>query len=115
MAMHNYPLYEESGIGDIAMVAGWNLYHGWYYDSLSDFGKFMDREHQLHPERIHLISEYGAGSDPRVHTDSVVRFDFSMEGHKQFMESFLQQIEARPYIAGATVWNLIDFSSEMRV
>ncbi|RZK39788.1 MAG: DUF4982 domain-containing protein [Pedobacter sp.] len=115
MAMHNYPLYEETGLGDIAMVAGWNLYHGWYYDQFEDFGKFMDEQHRLHPKRIHLISEYGAGSDPRIHTASPIRFDFSMEGQKRFSESFLKQIEERPFIAGATVWNLIDFSSEMRV
>lgn len=115
MAMHNYPLYEESGLGDIAMVAGWNLYHGWYYDEFDDFGKFMDKQHTLHPKRIHLISEYGAGSDPRVHTTAPVRFDFSMEGQKRFLESYLNQIQERPYIAGSTVWNLIDFSSEMRV
>lgn len=115
MAMHNYPLYEESGIGDIAMVAGWNLYHGWYYDEFEDFGKFLDEQHRLHPNRVHIISEYGAGSDPRVHTAAPIRFDFSMEGQKRFLESFLKQVQDRPFIAGATVWNLIDFSSEMRV
>ncbi|WP_187774765.1 glycoside hydrolase family 2 TIM barrel-domain containing protein [Pedobacter sp. BS3] len=115
MAMHNYPLYEKSGLSDIPMIAGWNLYHGWYYDNFEDFGKFMDAQHKLHPKRIHLISEYGAGSDPRVHTDKPVRFDFSIEGQKRFLESFIKQIQERPYIAGATVWNLIDFSSEMRV
>ena len=26
IAMHNYPLYDESGIGAIPMIAGWNLY-----------------------------------------------------------------------------------------
>lgn len=115
MALHNYPLYEETDLGSIPQVVGWNLYHGWYYDKFEDFGKFMDEQHQKHPERIHIISEYGAGSDPRLHSTKPERFDFTIEGQKRFLESFLQQIIERPYIAGATVWNLIDFSSERRI
>lgn len=115
MALHNYPLYEETGLGDIPMVVGWNLYHGWYYDTHSDFGRFMDEQHAKHPGRIHIISEYGAGSDPRLHSAAPERFDFTVEGQKRFLESFLEQIQERPYIAGAAVWNLIDFSSERRI
>lgn len=115
MAMHNYPLYEESGIDSIPQVAGWNLYHGWYYDELEDFGKFMDRQHAKYPNRPHIISEYGAGADTRLHSLRPEKFDFSVEFQKQFHESFLKQIMERPYIAGATVWNLIDFSSERRI
>lgn len=115
MAMHNYPLYEESGIDSLPQVAGWNLYHGWYYDELDDFGAFMDRQHARHPHRPHIISEYGAGADTRLHTITPEKFDFSGQFQKKFHERFLQQIMARPYIAGAAVWNLIDFSSERRI
>ena len=115
MALHNYPLYETSGIAEIPQVVGWNLYHGWYYDTFEDFGKFLDAQHKKYPDRIHMISEFGAGSDPRLHSENPERFDFTMEGHKALLESYLEQIMARPFIAGATVWNLIDFSSERRV
>ncbi|TRX51182.1 DUF4982 domain-containing protein [Fulvivirga sp. M361] len=115
MALHNYPLYEASGIAEIPMVVGWNLYHGWYYDTYGDFGKFMDEQHKKHPGRVHIISEYGAGSDPRLHSTAPERFDFTVEGQKRFLESFLEQIQERPFIAGASVWNLIDFSSERRI
>ncbi|MBX2946727.1 MAG: DUF4982 domain-containing protein [Cyclobacteriaceae bacterium] len=115
MAMHNYPLYEESGIDSIPQVAGWNLYHGWYYDELEDFGKFMDRQHAKYPNRPHIISEYGAGADNRLHSLQSEKFDFSAEFQKRFHESFLKQILERPFIAGAAVWNLIDFSSERRI
>lgn len=115
MAMHNYPLYEESGIDSLPQVAGWNLYHGWYYDELEDFGKFMDRQHQKYPNRPHIISEYGAGADTRLHTTRPEKFDFSIQFQKKFHESFFQQIMERPYLAGAAVWNLIDFSSERRI
>lgn len=115
MACHNYPLYASSGITEIPMIVSWNLYHGWYYDTFEDFGKFMDEQHQKYPERIHFISEYGAGSDVRLHSTKPERFDFTVEGHKRFLESFLKQIQERPYIAGASVWNLIDFNSERRL
>ncbi len=115
MALHRYPLYEESGIDEIPQIVGWNLYHGWYYDTYEDFGKFLDEQHQKYPERIHIVSEFGAGSDPRFHSVNPERFDFTIEGHKRMMESYLKQILERPYISGATVWNLIDFSSERRI
>ena len=115
MACHNYPLYESSEITKIPMIVSWNLYHGWYYDTFEDFGKFMDRQHNQFPERIHFISEYGAGSDVRLHSTKPERFDFTVEGQKRFLESFLKQILERPFIAGASVWNLIDFNSERRL
>ncbi len=115
MALHRYPLYEESEIDKIPQIVGWNLYHGWYYDTYEDFGKFLDEQHQKYPERIHIVSEFGAGSDPRFHSVNPERFDFTIEGHKRMMESYLKQILERPYISGAAVWNLIDFSSERRI
>jgi len=115
MAVHNYPLYEESGILDVPMIIGWNLYHGWYYDTYEDFGKFMDAQHENHPERILMVSEFGAGSDLRLSSSTPERYDFSTEGQLNFMSAFLSQIDERPFIAGAAVWNLIDFSSERRV
>ncbi|GAA4270769.1 glycoside hydrolase family 2 TIM barrel-domain containing protein [Aquimarina gracilis] len=115
MALHRYPLYEESGIDKIPQIVGWNLYHGWYYDTYGDFGKYLDQQHEKYPGRIHMVSEFGAGSDPRFHSIKPERFDFTIEGHKRMMESYLKQILERPYIAGASVWNLIDFSSERRI
>ncbi|MBP2833674.1 DUF4982 domain-containing protein [Aquimarina sp. U1-2] len=115
MALHKYPLYEGSKIDEIPQIVGWNLYHGWYYDTFDDFGKFLDEQHKKHPNRIHFVSEFGAGSDPRFHSLHPERFDFTIEGHKRMMESYYQQIMERPYISGATVWNLIDFSSERRI
>lgn len=115
MAMHNYPAYEETGIGDIPMIAGWNLYHGWYYDEFEDFGKYMDEQHRKYPHRIHIISEYGAGAHVGIYSERPERFDFSVEGQIDFTQSLISQILVRPYIAGASLWNLVDFSSESRV
>ncbi len=115
MALNRSLFYNKSGLDKIPMSVGWNLYHGWYYDELEDFGKFMDDQHSKYPQRIQLVSEYGAGSDVRLHSIQPERFDFTMEFQKKYHESYLKQILERPYIAGATIWNLIDFSSEGRV
>ncbi|MDO4228689.1 MAG: glycoside hydrolase family 2 TIM barrel-domain containing protein [Capnocytophaga sp.] len=115
IAMHNYPLYEQSGIGDIPMIAGWNLYHGWYYDTYEDFGKYMDEQRRKYPKRIHFISEYGAGADIRLYSEKPEKFDFTMEEQVRFTQSITKQIMERPYIAGGSLWNLVDFSSERRV
>jgi len=115
MALNASLFYNKTKLDSIPMGIGWNLYHGWYYDELDDFGKFMDDQHRKYPQRIQLISEYGAGSDVRLHSAQSERFDFTMEFQKKYHESYLKQILERPYIAGATIWNLIDFSSEGRI
>jgi beta-galactosidase len=107
-------LYNESGLGDVTQVVGWNLYHGWYYEEFSDFGKFMDEQHRRFPERPLIVSEYGANGDTRLHSLKPQRYDSTIEWQRRFHESYLPQIEARPFIAGSAVWNQFDFGSEFR-
>ena len=66
MAMHNSPLYNESGIADVPDVVGWNLYFGWYYGSVNDLTKFLAEQHSLYPKRRMIVSEYGRSR--RSHT-----------------------------------------------
>jgi beta-galactosidase len=114
MALHNSSKYNESGIGDVANVTGWNLYHGWYHDAFPQFGSFMDKEHAAYPNRIHLISEFGAGSDQRLSTNQPNIYDFSPQYQLLYHQSYLKQIMDRPWISGGTMWNLVDFGSEGR-
>jgi beta-galactosidase len=107
-------LYNSSGLGDVARIVGWNLYHGWYYQAFADFGKFLDDQHRRFPDRPLIVSEYGANGDPRVHSLAPRRFDSSVEWQRMFHEAYLPQIEARPFIAGSAIWNQFDFASEFR-
>jgi len=109
MALEYHPVYNLSKLADIPMIVGWNVYMGWYYENLENFGKFMDKEHKQYPNRPIIISEYGAGSEQRVHSYEPERFDHSMEWQQQFIESYLKQINEREYIAGSAQWNLVDF------
>ncbi|HSK70074.1 MAG TPA: glycoside hydrolase family 2 TIM barrel-domain containing protein, partial [Pyrinomonadaceae bacterium] len=107
-------LYHTSGLGSVTDIIGWNLYHGWYYETFEDFGKFIDDQHQRFPNRPLIISEYGANGDQRLHSLNPKRFDSTIEWQRMFHESFLPQINARPFIAGSAIWNHFDFGSEFR-
>ncbi len=107
-------LYNSSGLGDVTQIVGWNLYHGWYYESFADLGKFLDDQHRLFPKRVLMVSEYGANGDLRVHSHAPVRFDSSIEWQRMFHEAYLPQINARKYLSGSAIWNYFDFGSEFR-
>ncbi|MGM0546903.1 MAG: glycoside hydrolase family 2 TIM barrel-domain containing protein [Bacteroidota bacterium] len=110
----DFELYHKSGLTDIPMLVGWNLYFGWYESDLEGAGDFLDRHHEKLPEQPVLITEYGAGSDPRIRTEDPLRFDFSVEWQNRFMQQNLEEIYQRDFVAGAAVWNLFDFGSASR-
>lgn len=114
MACHGSNLYNEIGLAGITDVLGWNLYQGWYGDNLADFEKFTDDQHAKYPDRPIIISEFGAGSDKRIHSLHPEKFDFSIAYQQKLLEHYLPQIVKRPYIIGATEWNFIDFNVASR-
>jgi len=110
--------YEEiddgTGIGDITDLIGFNLYFGWYYDEFDHFSTYLDTFHSKYPNKPIIISEYGAGSDERVHTIKPVRFDFSNEYQQRYHESQFRQIKNNDYLVGSAIWNMFDFGSNFR-
>ncbi len=110
MAMHGSPDYNASRVSEVTMVLGQNVYSGWYSGVFEDFGKQLDRRHAQRPGEVIFISEYGAEDDLRVNSLSPERFDFSSSWMKRFHESYLRQINARPWLAGTAVWSQFDFS-----
>jgi len=114
IAFHGSEVYNTTGLGEVARITGWNLYSGWYSRTFDDFGKFVDDQHARYPNRPLIISEYGANGDRRLHSTSPRRFDSTIEYQRMFHESYLAQINARPYIAGTAIWNEFDFAAEQR-
>ena len=114
IAFHGSEEYNKSGLGDVPDVIGWNLYAGWYVGKLEDFGPFLDDQHRRFPKRPLIVSEYGANADVRVHSTEPQRFDSTIEYQRRLHESYLSQINARPYISGSTLWNYFDFGVEYR-
>ena len=114
MAFHGSDVYHEAQLADITDVKGWNLYQGWYGGKFEDFPAFLSRQHRQYPDYKIIVSEYGAGSDRRLHSFNPKAFDFSMEYQQDYLESYLPVIEDSVFVAGASHWNLIDFSSANR-
>ncbi len=114
IATHQNDLYDKVGISSIPDVVGYNLYQGWYTSRFSDFGNFVDRLHLKYPNRKIIISEYGAGSDERLHSSKPERFDFTTEYQQSYHESYLKQIAKRPHIGASSVWCQSDFGSNRR-
>lgn len=107
-------IYNGKGVSDLPDVLGMNLYFGWYYEEMEGLGPFLDSLHRAHPERPLLVSEYGAGSDERVHAAVPKRFDFSTEYQQRIHETAFRQMSERSYMAGSAVWNQFDFGSNHR-
>lgn len=114
MALHGSDDYNKYHIADHTQVLGWNLYQGWYGGDLTGFERYLQNQQQKHPDHPVIVSEWGAGSDLRLHSDRGVAFDFSCEYQQKYIEHYLPVITDTPYILGGTYWNYIDFSSASR-
>lgn len=114
MAFHGSERYRTTGISNTPIINGWNLYQGWYGGNLEGFEKFLSRERRENPSKPIIVSEYGAGSDKRLHSLNPEPFDFSIEYQQKYLEHYLPVIEDSVFVAGASHWNLIDFGSALR-
>ncbi|RLD86753.1 MAG: hypothetical protein DRJ07_00025 [Bacteroidetes bacterium] len=114
IAIHQNHLYNETTMNNIPDVVGYNLYQGWYFGKAESFGRFIDNEHSNYPERRFILSEYGAGSDIRLHTKKPERFDFTIEFQQNYLENYFQMIMERPFIGAASIWAQNDFRSDAR-
>ena len=110
MAIHGSADYDLSGVSDAAQIIGLNRYDGWYSGTFEQFGRGLDRRHEQRPNEIIMVSEYGAEDDFRVNSLAPERFDFSGTWMRRYHESYIEQINARPWLAGTAIWNQFDFS-----
>ena len=106
--------YKEAGLCDISMIVGWNIYDGWYGGGYENLQPKLEKYHSVVRKPM-IITEYGAGADPRLHSLTPTRFDFTQEYAVAFHNHYLNFFKETPWIAGANVWNYADFSSEARV
>ena len=114
MAFHGSNSYNETGISNITDIVGWNLYQGWYGGDVTGFEKYLAQQHRDYPTHPMIVSEYGAGSDRRLHSLTPRAFDFSIEYQQKYLEHYLPVLENTPYVCGGTHWNFIDFCSALR-
>ena len=109
-----YPLKASSKLNEITDLVGYNVYFGWYYGEMNDFGPYLDRFHLARPKLPLGISEYGVDANLTLHAEEPKVKDYSEEYQALWHETVYPQIEARPWLWGSFVWNMFDFSSGRR-
>jgi len=115
IAFHNAPeRYAAANLTQIPMIQGWNLYQGWYEKDITGFERILDRLHAQYPDKVLIVTEYGADVDPRLHSFSPEQFDFSQEYGLVYNRHYLSEMQKRSFIAGSSLWNLNAFYSEPR-
>ena len=113
-AANLYPLKASSKLNGITDMIGYNLYFGWYYGEMADFGPWLDHFHAARGQLPLGISEYGVDANLALHSEAPTVKDYSEEYQALWHETVYPQISARPWLWGSFVWNMFDFSSTRR-
>lgn len=108
-----YKLNDSLGLHEADLI-GYNKYLGWYEGTYEDLDDYILGVGSIISDKPFMLSEYGAGADPRLHTLTPQRFDFSIEYQTAFHRSHLSEILENPLINWSAVWNFADFLAEHR-
>jgi len=111
----DFDRYYKAGITSIPQIIGWNLYYGWYAPGFEGFGKFLDRHHEVLPDKPVIVTEYGCDGDTRLHNFDPERFDKTIEYETLYHKKYFKDIMDRPFVSGGALWCLVDFNSEGRI
>ena len=113
-AANLYPLKASSHLNEITDMVGYNIYFGWYYGDMQDFGPYLDQMHAARPGLPFGISEYGVDANLALHAEEPKVKDYSEEYQALWHETVYPQIESKEYLWGSFVWNMFDFCSARR-
>lgn len=109
-----YCVRNNSQLNQITDMVGYNIYYGWYYGKLTDYGPFLDAFHRDNPQVCLGISEYGADCSVNLHRDDPKVGDYSEEFQCVYHEAAYPAFRARDFVWGSFVWNMFDFASGIR-
>lgn len=104
----------DSALNTHTQAVGYNIYFGWYYGNMADNADFVDKFHQDNPNTPLGITEYGVDCNLAYHAYEPKVRDYSEEFQALYHETVYPIFRERPYIWGTYVWNMFDFSSEIR-
>ena len=106
--------YKQAGLTGLNMINGWNIYQGWYHNNLDSIGWALETFRDYNVDVPFVIAEYGAGSDPRIHSYDPTIFDFSIEYQNLFHERYLEEVKKYDFVHGMCLWTLFDFQVDSR-
>lgn len=109
-----YHVKNNSQLNFITDMTGYNLYYGWYYDTVAGLDEWIDQFHLDNPKVALGISEYGADCNITFHSDHPKVKDYSEEFQAIYHEETYAIIKSKPYLWGSFVWNMFDFGSAIR-
>jgi len=99
---------------DISDVNGVNVYESWYQGDSTTIGPMFDKFCTFSETKPRFLTEFGAGSDERIHSYTPRTFDFTPEFQIDFNRRYINEMERRPDYVGYSIWNLIDFQVDGR-
>lgn len=104
----------ENEQNEITDIVAYNHYFGWYVGNIEDNEKWLDKFHELYPNRAIGISEYGCEGIVTYHKDDAKAGDYSEEYQAIYHEHMVNIIEQRPWLWGTHIWNMFDFGCDAR-
>jgi len=97
---------------DIADVAGFNEYFGYFYGQNADLGPNIDVVHSNHPDKPILITENGSWSYLGHHGPETEAGTEEWQA-MNFRSHWEQCVERSDYVAGYTFWVLKDYKQRL--
>ncbi len=109
-----YFVKNNSPLNKITDLQGYNQYYGWYYDEIKDLSTWIDGFHKENPNVALGISEYGADSNTKFHSEDPKVKDYTEEFSALYHEETYAIINSKEFLWGSYLWNLFDFGSAIR-
>jgi len=109
-----YSVKFTSELNKITDMIGYNIYFGWYYGEMKDYGSYLDKFHAARPDMPLGVSEYGVDANVALHSEEPKVKDYSEEYQALFHETVYPILASKDYLWGSYVWNMFDFSSDRR-
>jgi beta-glucuronidase len=115
---YDIPFFDNERMSaDFLDIASVNSYYGWYYGTAEDAGPKLDIYHSQHPDRLVILTEFGASAAPgRTDTDGMHTADrvrpertYSEEYQEYVIRTYLNAAREREYIVGVSPWIYADF------
>ena len=104
----------DSEHNEITDVVSYNHYFGWYVGDVEDNGPWLDKFHEMYPDKCLGVSEYGAENILSWHTAEPDNHDYTEEYANYYHQEMLKTFAARPYLWATHQWNCFDFAADAR-